>query len=207
MFVRDYLFSEKENNILLEPLSCIFRMILLNYKEEGTKISILNHSIQYNEYNLYQGLIRSINGDTREDLHNLYNPFLKSFEWYSVDQEYFQYFYQKCYDGISKLLGSYKKGSTIHHTLKHYCTIFNNILEKNPITEKIEDEKESPLLDEFKTFWKERELKIIYEIFNYLDDCSDQKEKQTYFIIIDTIITMKEQKVSDYIKQSSTSYH
>ena len=207
MFVRDYLFSEKENNILLEPLSCIFRMILLNYKEEGTKISILNHSIQYNEYNLYQGLIRSINGDTREDLHNQYNPFLKSFEWYSVDQEYFQYLYQKCYDGISKLLSSYKKGSTIHHTLKHYCTIFKNILEKNPITEKIEDEKESPLLDEFKTFWKERELKIIYEIFNYLDDCSDQKEKQTYFIIIDTIITMKEQKVSDYIKQSSTSYH
>ena len=77
MFVKDFLFYEKENDILLEPLSCIFRMILLNYKEEGTKISILNHSIQYNESNFYQGIMRTINGDTREDLHNLYNtPFL-----------------------------------------------------------------------------------------------------------------------------------
>jgi len=207
MFVKDYLFSEKENDILLEPLSCIFRMILLNYKEEGTKISILNHSIQYNESNFYQGIIRSINGDTREDLHNLYNPFLKSFEWYSIDKEYFQYFYQRCYDGISKLLTSYRRGSTIHHTLTHYCSIFKKILEKNSIEEKIDDEKESPLLDELKTFWKNEELKIIFEILNYLDTCEDDVEKEIYFKILDTIITMKEQKVSNYIQLSSTSYN
>jgi len=67
----------KENNILLEPLSCIFRMSLLNYKDDGMKISIFNNSIQYHEKTFYQGLLRSYNGDTREDLHNLYNPFLK----------------------------------------------------------------------------------------------------------------------------------
>ena len=41
--------NEKEKNILLEPLSCIFRMILLNYKEDGVKISIYNNSITYNQ--------------------------------------------------------------------------------------------------------------------------------------------------------------
>ena len=77
--VNHYTTSENKN-IILEPISCIFRMILLKYKLKGTKISIYNNSINYNEPNYLQGIIRSYNGDTREDLHNLYNPFLKSFE-------------------------------------------------------------------------------------------------------------------------------
>ena len=53
MFV--YSLLDKEKNMLLEPLSCIFRMVLLNYKGEGVKISIVNNSIQYNEPSYYQG--------------------------------------------------------------------------------------------------------------------------------------------------------
>ena len=35
------LFMEKKSkNIILEPISCIVKLILLNYKNEGTKISI-----------------------------------------------------------------------------------------------------------------------------------------------------------------------
>ena len=37
--------------------------------------------------------------------------------------------------------------------------------------------------------------------------CNEEVEKQTYFKILDTIITMKEQKVSNYIQLSSTSYN
>ena len=85
-------YSSYENkNIILEPLSCIFRMILLKYRPSGTKISIYNNSICYNEPTYFQGFVRTYNGDTREDLHNLYNPFLKSFEWYSVDDKIFLY--------------------------------------------------------------------------------------------------------------------
>ena len=32
--------GDKQNNVLLEPLTCILRIILLKYKETGTKISI-----------------------------------------------------------------------------------------------------------------------------------------------------------------------
>ena len=68
--------QSKEKNIILEPLCCIFRMILLKFKEKGVKISITNNSIQYVDPTIYQGILRSYNGDTRDDLHNLYNPFL-----------------------------------------------------------------------------------------------------------------------------------
>ena len=204
MFV--YSFLDKEKNMLLEPLSCIFRMVLLNYKGEGVKISIVNNSIQYNEPSYYQGLFRSVNGDTREDLHNLYNPFLKAFEWYSVkENEKFKYFYQKCMEGITKLLKSYDKGSIIHYTLTHYCKMVKDVIEGKEID--IEGEEESPLLDNFQYFWKKEEITILYRILNYLDTCEDEVEKETYLATVNDILTMKEKKVYDYIYKSSTTYN
>tara|TARA_B110000285_G_C15082972_1_gene594540 strand:- start:1026 stop:1694 length:669 start_codon:yes stop_codon:yes gene_type:complete len=202
----------KENNILLEPLSCIFRMSLLNYKDDGMKISIFNNSIQYHEKTFYQGLLRSYNGDTREDLHNLYNPFLKAFEWYPVNTEtdgtMYLYFYNKCHSGLTRLLNSYEKGSIIHHTLTHYCKLFKDCIDGkgNEGNEGVK-EKESPLLGELKTIWKNEELVIIFQTLKYLDGCSDEEEKEIYFKTIDDIVTMKEKKVNEYVKQASTSYH
>lgn len=204
MFV--YALLDKEKNMLLEPLSCIFRMILLNYKGEGVKISIVNNSIKYNEHSYYQGLFRSVNGDTREDLHNLYNPFLKAFEWYSVkENEKFKYFYKKCREGITKLLKSYDKGSIIHYTLNHYCKMFKDVIEEKEI--ETEGEEESPLLDNFQYLWKKEEITILYRILTYLDTCEDDVEKETYLATVDQILTMKEKKVYDYIYKSSTSYN
>jgi len=201
-------------------------MGLLNYKEDGMKISIINNSIQYHENTFYQGLWRSYNGDTREDLHNLYNPFLKAFEWYPTDEgpsgSMYLYFYQKCYDGLLKLITSYEKGSIIHHTLTHYSKIFKDCIdgksdkdqgkEKDGDEEEIEEieeakEKESPLLGELKTIWKEEELTIIFQTLQYLDSCVDEEEKKIYFKIIDDIVSMKEKKVNEYVKKASTSYN
>jgi hypothetical protein len=201
--------TTKDNNVILEPLSCIFRMCLLNYKEDGMKISIFNNSIQYNEKNIYQGLWRSYNGDTREDLHNLYNPFLKAFEWYPINIEtepcIFHYFYQKCHEGITKLLTSYDKGSIIHHTLTHYCKIFKDCIDGKEISD--DEEKESPLLNELKNIWKEEELLIIFQTLQYLENCKDDDEKSIYFKTINDIVTMKEKKVYEYVKKASTSYN
>ena len=181
-------------------------MCLLNYKGDGMKISILNNSIQYNENTYYQGLWRSYNGDTREDLHNLYNPFLKAFEWYSVkENEKFKYFYQKCMEGITKLLKSYDKGSIIHYTLTHYCKMFKDVIDQKEID--VEGEEESPLLDNFQHFWKKEEITILYRILTYLDTCEDEVEKETYLATVNNILTMKEKKVYDYIYKSSTTYN
>jgi hypothetical protein len=206
----------KDNNVLLEPLSCILRMGLLNYKDDGMKISIINNSIQYHENTFYQGLWRSYNGDTREDLHNLYNPFLKAFEWYPTEGRggsMYLYFYQKCYDGLLKLITSYEKGSIIHHTLTHYSKIFKASIDGQG-KEEDEDkgiegvkEKESPLLGELKTIWKEEELTIIFQTLQYLDACVDDEEKKIYFKTIDDIVSMKEKKVNEYVKKASTSYN
>ena len=204
---------EKDNNIILEPLSCIFRMVLYNFKPDGTKISILNNSIIYDEYNYYQGIIRTFNGAKRDDLHNLYNPFIKSIEWFPIkNNEQMKYFYQKCYDGLLKLKNSYEKESIIHHTLTHYCTLFKNVLSDNKLNDEIilnndENDKESPLLNELKNIWNKKELNIIYQTLNYLEDTSDEEEKIVYLKNIDDIISMKEKKVHEYIQKYSTRYN
>ena len=200
---------EKEKNIILEPLSCIFRMILLNYKEKGTKISIHNNSIYYNDETFYQGVVRSYNGDKRDDLHNLYNPFLKVFEWYPIENdEKMKYFYGKCHNGLEKLSKCYEKGSIIHHTLTHYCSLFKNALD-DTTKENIKEpsDKESPLLEDLKLLWKKEEIRIIYQTLKYLDISTDSDEIEVYLNNIDNIVTMKEKKIYEYIQKYSSSYN
>jgi len=182
--------------LLLEPLSCILRLALLSYKPDGTKISILNNSIRFQDSNTMQGLFRSLQGDNREDLHNLYHPIIKSLEWYSSEDPIFNYFYTRCKLGLESLKHTYTDKTTIIHTLSHYI----DIIDKKEV---IEIDKEiSPLIDSFKEFWTMEEIKMMYTIFTTLDSIGDD----TYIKCIDDILTNKELKIFEYVKQSSSSY-
>jgi len=192
-------------NIILEPLTCIIRLILLNYKEKGTKISIDNNSINYDYPNQFQGIIRNFKGDSREHLHNIYNPLEKSFVWYNKDDEKYEFLYSKCISGLNKLRDTYDKKSTIHHTLQHFIDIINNNLQDKKIDNNIHS-NDYTLSDEFKNYWKESEINIIYITLKYIDTCKDNDEKEIYIDTINTILNYKEKKVQEYIKKSSTSY-
>ena len=197
-FIYDY-------NIILEPLTCIIRLILLNYKEKGTKISIDNNSINYDYPNQFQGIIRNFKGDSREHLHNIYNPLEKSFVWYNKDDEKYEFLYSKCISGLNKLRDTYDKKSTIHHTLQHFIDIINNNLQDKKIDNNIHS-NDYTISDEFKNYWKESEINIIYITLKYIDTCKDNDEKEIYIDTINTILNYKEKKVQEYIKKSSTSY-
>lgn len=197
----------ENKNIILEPLSSIFRLILLKYKPRGTKISICNNSIRYNLPGYSQGLMRNINGDAREDLHNLYNPLMKSLEWFPVKKDentLFTYYYNESIRGLNLLLESYEKETIIYHTINHYIKMIKDSLNSKEI--ETLDIEESPLLEKIKDFWKTEEINIIYQLFLLIDSV-DEKEKEAYIKIIDDIIIMKENKLNEYIIKSSTSYN
>jgi len=194
-----------DKKIILEPLSTILRLIIFIYKEKGTKISIYDNAIYYNEPTILQGLIRNFNGDKRDDLHNLYYPILKAFEWYNYQEPIYHYFYDKCIVGLTMLLENYDKDSIIHHTLTHYIQTLNDVLDgKEVIIDG--DIKESPLLDDFKVLWKIEELDIIHKTFLLLEKSHDE-DKKIYLQTIDDIVSMKERKVKEYIDKFSTSYN
>ena len=201
-------YYRNKKSIILEPLSSIFRLILLNFKPVGTKISIINNSIKYNLPGFSQGILRNINGDGREDLHNLYNPLMKSLEWYSIEKnknEIYIYYYEKSIQGLQSLLASYGKDTIIHHTINHYIKMIQDTLKLQNI-DKL-DIEESPLLDNMKDFWKEEEVETIYQLFQLIENINNNNEKEVYIKVIDDILIMKEEKLNDYIIKSSTSYN
>lgn len=207
----NFLTRTDNKNIILEPISCIIKLVLLDYKTEGTKISISNNSIDYYEPSQFQGLLRNINGDGREDLHNIYNPILKALEWYPPSEsKIYKYFYEKCIVGLNKLITCYEKESTISRTLDLYCKILQDSLSKTkPDIENGLDESvktSSPLLDQIKDFWKREEIEMIFSLLQIIENSKDENEKNTYIENIVNTVSMKESKLSEFIKSTTTTY-
>ena len=205
MFYNSIFVENKKKNIILEPISCIVKLIILNYKEAGTKISISDNSIDFYEPSQYQGLLRNFNGDGREDLHNIYNPILKCIEWYPPDNDIkYKYFYTKCIEGLEKLITSYDRDSTISRTLDLYCKTLKDALNGQKVD--INNEDESPLLDTLKDFWKKEEIELIYSLFQIIDVNEIEGERITYIENIVNTVRIKENKLSDFIRETSTTY-
>tara|TARA_B100001027_G_scaffold135378_1_gene93861 strand:+ start:48 stop:707 length:660 start_codon:yes stop_codon:yes gene_type:complete len=195
-------------NLILEPFCCILRIILLEYKSDGTKISIQNNSIQYYDPTLYQGILRTIYGDNREDIHNLYGPILKGFEWYNtLDSKMNKYFFENLIIGLEKLNKAYDENTIIHHSISHYITMVKDLIDLNDISKfKEPDKKESPLIDNLKNIWDKEEIYIIYKYLNYINNSEEEELKKTYIKNIEDILLYKEKLVEKYINESSTTY-
>jgi hypothetical protein len=134
----EYLFKyiktvPNQKNFLIEPMCCIIRLGILKYKDPGTKICIYDNSISYYEPTIIQGILRTWNGDNREDLHNLFNPIIVALRWYNPAIPFNRTFFERCRNGILTLKKVYENNSTIHHTLNHYIKTINEALERNPI--------------------------------------------------------------------------
>ena len=200
--------NNMNRNLILEPFNCILRIILLNYKLEGTKISIQNNSIQYNDPSFYQGILRSIYGDNRDDIHNLYSPILKAFEWYNtIDSKMNKYFFEKLIIGLECLKNVYNPNTIIYHTITHYITMIHDLLDNNDIEKyKNKNKEESPIIENLKNIWDKDEIFIIYKNLHYINDTTDEELKKTYIKNIEDILLYKEKQVENYINDSSTTY-
>jgi hypothetical protein len=116
--------NKKERHIILDPFSCLAKLALLKYMPIGTKISIYENKLYFNEPSSMQGVVRFIYGDGREDLHNLYQPIRKCAKWFWNDTNgEIKYLFQNAVGGIKMLKGSYSSWSTIQHTLDYYILI------------------------------------------------------------------------------------
>jgi len=183
-----------QKNLILEPLCCILKLILLQFKENGTKISVSDNSITFNEPSYGQGLVRSFYGDCREDLHNIYHPLLKAVEWYPIRE--FIIYYDECKKGLQLLLQVYDDNTTIHHTISHYISIIEGKNDK-------EVSETNPIIDNLKDFWKSEEINVINELLNLI---LKNIEKDVYLKCLENIIEEKEKKVNEYIQKVSTTY-
>lgn len=193
--LKDISFSTSKN-FILEPICCLFKLIIYQYKSDNTKLSIQNNSISFTEGTSLQPVTRLINGDCREDLHNIYYPLLKCTEWYPIEE--YSLFYTECKKGLEVLNKVYSDNTTIHHTITHFISIIDKDVKLQDIKKEI-----NPIIDELRPFWDNNEIQLL---ISYLNLINQNISKDIYLKSLENIICEKEKKIYDFIQKISTSY-
>lgn len=213
------LFSTSTKNIL-EPLTCLIRLCMLNYENENTKIGISNNRIFFYRHNILQGLARTLFRESRENLHNLHNPVSKSISWYNCNCHEIKYIFKYAIKGLQKLKSSYDSESIINHSLDRYIDILNvefqnyesDSLESGEnntdflkaIKEDEENESKLSLYKNLVSIWDYRNIQTIYNFLQDLEKSSSPQNTQVYLNALDTVLSMKESEVTKIIICNST---
>lgn len=69
---------------LLDPLGTLCKLVALNFSESNTKISIHNHVLTLHRPNNLQFAVRLINGDSKENVSEIYYAIIRIIKWYLV---------------------------------------------------------------------------------------------------------------------------
>lgn len=123
--------KKKERNVIIDPFSCLVKLSLLRYLDEGTKISIYQNRLNFTSPSYIQGIVRFMYGDNREDLHNILLPIEKCVEWYWNEKNNdIVYMFNNAVLGLKFLKNSYSAYATIRHTIDYYIII---LMQKNTV--------------------------------------------------------------------------
>ena len=206
--------NDAKPDSIIEPLTCLIRLSILEYKPVGTKISVSNNKIQYNDPNILQGAIRWSNGDAREDLHNIFNPIRKAVEWFDKDDEQISHIFKCSIKGLYRLKKSYHPNSVVSHSIQYYIDYIDNNLndDKSNNKDKKMNSETNTLYLKLKEFWTPREIIIINNLFLELENNRQKSEEDTNFNTqqntlikaIETLLSSKEDAVSKLLFETTT---
>jgi hypothetical protein len=200
----------KSNNIkqveIMDPVSTIVRLSLLNYLPDGTKISFSENHIKYHEPWVFQGVVRWINGSGRMDLHNLYYPLKKFRQWsessFGKDED-LDLLKDKCSNGLLKLRSSY---SIIDRSICHSLDLYNQMLLQG--VEVITSENEnvnqisSTMYKHIKSFWSEMEINIVCNLIREIESTNDEFMITNYIKSVEHILSTKDHKIVELINDT-----
>ena len=100
--------KNNENQSFREDIEyAIIRLGLLKFKPAGTKLSITDNKISYNDPSIFQPAIRYYYGDSRNNIHNLFNPIQKIILWYDIKDVKIKYILTNAKEGLENLKKSY----------------------------------------------------------------------------------------------------
>ena len=194
---------------LLDPINTAVALSLLNHYPEGTKISIQNNEIGFQEPGTIQGISRWGKGDKFEDLHNLINPIKKLLEKKDVedlwgeDNKNFVFLCHSMHSGLSKLSDTYKENQIAHHTLEFYKSLITeNLQNKSHFLDKLntDDSKGSyDIYQEFFEQWDKNEVNVMVVLLENLGLENKKEIKAAYKNSLMTIIGGHNQIIKNII--------
>jgi len=194
------IFYENNNHSIIDPLTCLIRLAMLEFKPINTKISIKNNRITYNDPNILQGALRWSNGDNRSDIHNIYNPIIKAIKWYEPENEDIKNIFKYAIKGLEKLKMSYEENSIISHSIEYYITF----IKQNFKNKKNKETETNTIFLQFKDLWSDREINIINNMILELSEETEDTIESSLIDAVEIILNNKEEIVADIILQNTT---
>jgi len=207
-----YLFPRQNKSQIIDPLSTIIRLAIISYKPVGTKISISDNRLYIQDISLLQGTERTLKGDQKEDLLNMYIHIENACKLYLKGDEKIVWFFSKAKEGLIILKQTYKDFPVIIRCLVSYIKIIEKYINNENASE-IHDSTyidNSTVLDEMDIrkkiyeklgkMWTTRKITIVYEILQEIDSASLKNQKyemEQIFNALDEFLKIMDKKTND----------
>ena len=193
---------------LLEPLTCIIRLAMLNFQEIGTKIAIYNNRISSQLPNLIQGAKRWVYGNKRNELHNLYKPILISLKYYDRNNDTdISTIFDYAVGGLEKLTQTYSEheNDIVCHSIKLYKEILSTTKKSKTARAEVEaqlseDDITLPLYEKFNQLWNERLITIIAALLQEAEEAMDTEEKEELNALLNAVDQLLQTKENSSVK-------
>lgn len=190
-YILEYWFNKKD--ILLEPITTLIKLGLLNYYEDGAKMSISNNKITIQENNYLQTFYRISKGDSRENITSLYNSIALSLLLARENCD-IKEIIKRSVSGLNKLKLVYNhiNNNSIIYCIDQYISLLNNFIENDIIDDNIENSYDINYINKTKNIWSITDIKLINNYFKILDDCNNKNK------VIDSIELYLDNKYNDF---------
>jgi hypothetical protein len=213
--IAKHIIPKHEKTQFIDPLSAILRLVINGYKPVGTKICVFENRIALQEPSYFQGSLRTVNGDNKEDLHFLLEPIKNSCERYfdikdDERKEKLKFLFEKAKLGLFNLKNTYQDYPLISRCIELYIKYLDNYLNNKLETKNdniqnsilIEKEIYDKIYDNFDKIWSNNRLNIIYcmivEIDKYLQK-GKTKELNDLINILDNFVLLIEKESRNLI--------
>ena len=173
--VKDIVYSSK--NDILDPLSTIIKLFIYSYKPTGTKISIYNNKLIIQERGIFQGAVRKIYRDTKNDINIIFYPVIFACRYFlsiSEDKTKFLKIFEMVSTSFNKLKETYQGNEIIYNIdqLKNIVESFLKNDDFNPASiisnyDTPSNKIKQDIYTHLSTVWNESRLNIL---FGYIDE-------------------------------------
>lgn len=193
---------------LLEPLTCIIRLAMLNFQEVGTKIAIYNNRISSQLPNIIQGAKRWVYGNKRNELHNLYKPILISLKYYDRNNDSdISIIFDYAVGGLEKLTQTYSEheNDIVCHSIKLYKEILSTTKKSKTARADVEsqlndDDITLPLYEKFNQLWNERQISIISALLQEAEGAKEEDEEEELNALLNAVDQLLQTKENSSVK-------
>lgn len=164
-------------SFVLDPLSTIIKLAIISNKPVGTKISIQDNVIYFQEPGMFQGICRYLLKTNKTDLQFMYNPIHIACNIY-LHPEYvksntrIKSLFTCAQMGLQRLMETYKSCSIIHLCLNYYYAIINNAMCNTPTDIFYRDIMthiySNEIVEKMNKMWSAEKIKVVLNLIDFL---------------------------------------